>query len=223
MKTKRQKSTSPNPRIKRSRNRWINAIYLIGFALSLAVVLALFSLLVVGLPPPVTKRITRQFEHHGVPIQVESIRLSLHHGWVLKNARLYSSSPDDLSPLLHANKLYVMLWPVDWEHPMTSGWHMNLRVKNLDISLGRPWETVITDSHPFRTINHLEASLLVTPEQITLDQAQLVWGNINIAIQGTTIFKQGDPSPSQRGEDFRRQAAQAVDAISQLKCTPSPQ
>ena len=107
-----------------------------GFALSLSVLLVLFALLVVGLPPSLTRRITAQAREAGIPLQVESIRLSIHHGWVLNNVRLYSTSPDDLQPLLNAEKLYVMPWPVDWKRPSKGGWHIRVYVKDLGVSLG---------------------------------------------------------------------------------------
>lgn len=64
----------------------------------------LFALLVVGLPPDLTRRITAQARDAGIPLQVHSIRLSTHRGWVLNGFRLYSTSPDDLQPLLSAKK-----------------------------------------------------------------------------------------------------------------------
>ncbi|MGE4489456.1 MAG: hypothetical protein AB7E95_07935, partial [Kiritimatiellales bacterium] len=84
-----------------------------GFTVSLSILLILFSLLVIGLPDAVTRTVSEHFLSHGIPIRFDSIRLSTHHGWVLRNARIYSTDPDDLKPLFECRKLYLLAWPKD--------------------------------------------------------------------------------------------------------------
>ncbi len=191
-----------------------------GFTLGLSALLALFALLVIGLPPSLTRRITAQVQEAGIPLQVQSIRLSIHHGWVLSNIRLYSTSPDDLQPLLSTKKLYVMLWPVDWKKPAKDGWHIKIYVKNLGVSLGRPWESVLPDDHPFRSVKKLEASLTVAPGRFVVENAKLSWGGIDILARGTAIFS--EKSAAQPIGDFSRRAAKVADALSRLKCERPP-
>ena len=193
-----------------------------GFALSLSVLLVLFALLVVGLPPSLTSRITAQAREAGIPLQVESIRLSIHHGWVLHNVRLYSTSPDDLQPLLSAEKLYVIPWPVDWKRPSEGGWHIRFYVKDLGVSLGRPWENVLPENHPFRTVSKLKASLIVAPGRIGVESAELNWGGVDIVIHGNAVLS-GNNTIRQDTTDFRSRAAKAADVLSRLKCEKTPQ
>lgn len=223
MKNKLKKSNNPEPGTRRSHKTVRHILRLTGFALGLSVLLALFSLLTIGLPPSLTSRIVAQIQTSGVPIQVQSIRLSPHRGWVLNNVRLYSTSPDDLQPLLSARRLYVMLWPVDWKNPATGGWSIDVYVKNLGVSLGRPWESILPDSHPFRTISRLKASLTAAPGQISIEEAELQWGNITLLTQGTAVFSAKTGNEPLQGDDFRRRAAQAADALSRLQCKKPPQ
>lgn len=184
----------------------------------LFVLLVLFALLVIGLPPDLTRRITAQVQEAGIPLQVESIRLSTRRGWVFNNARLYSTSPDDLQPLLTAKKLYVSFWPVDWKNLSAGGWYIRIFVRDLGVSLGSPWESVLEEKHPFRNISKLTAALTVEPGRVTVESADLRWGNTVITAHGHTVFSAGGEPGQTDTADIRRHAAKAADAVSRLKC-----
>jgi hypothetical protein len=222
LKNKLKKSNSPDPQAVRKERPRRHLLRLTGFALGLSVLLALFALLAAGLPPGLTRRITAQVQAAGLPLQVQSIRLSTHHGWVLNHVRIYSTSPDDLQPLLTAKKMYVMLWPVDWKKPSKGGWHIKIYAKDLGFSLGRPWESVLPENHPFRTVSRLKTSLTASPGRLAVEKADLSWGGINILAHGTARFSGTREDDSQRRADFLRRAAKAADALSQLKCGQPP-
>ena len=190
--------------------------------MGLSILLSLFALLVVGLPPSLTHRITTQLQESGVPVQVQSIRLSMHRGLVFNEARLYSTSPDDLQPLLSAKKIYILPWPVDWKNPAQSGWRLKIFVRDLGVSLGKPWESVLLEKHPFRTVSKLNATVTVARGRITVDNADLRWGGMLITINGAAAFSVGGEE-QQDSTDFRGRAAKAVDALSRLKCEKPPQ
>lgn len=179
------------------------------------------------MPPHMTRHITAQIRNSGVPLQIESIRLSPHHGWVLNHVRIYSTSPDDLRPLLNTEKLYVILWPVNWKDPVKGGWHIKIKTKQLDVSPGHLLETVLEDSPAYRTINRLEASLTAAPGQVAVEHAALSWGGISILAHGTVAFA-GKPLFAKTGAardpaDVLRYANQVVDTLNRLKFAPSPQ
>ncbi len=199
----------------------LHILRLTGFALGLSVLLALFALLVVGLPPSLTRRITAQVQQAGIPLQVQSIRLSPRRGWVLNNVRLYSTSPDDLQPLLTAKKIYVFLWPVDWKRPAEGGWHIKIFVRDLGVSLGRSWESVLPENHPFRSVSKLDTALIVSPGCITVENAALRWGGVSILTHGTASFSRGG-EVRQDTDDFCSRAAKAADVLSRLKCDKPP-
>lgn len=220
MKNKLKKSNNPDTGKIRPAKLRRHILRLTGFALGLSILLALFELLVVGLPPGLTRRIVEQVQAAGVPLQVQSIRLSAHRGWALKNVKVYSTSPDDLQPLLTAKKLYILPWPVDWKN-LSRGWHVKVYVKDLGVSLGRPWENVLPDNHPFRTVSQLSASLTASPGRVAVENAALSWGGIDILAHGTAIFSA--IGATQQDSDFRGRAAKAADALSHLKCEQPPQ
>jgi hypothetical protein len=220
LKNKLKKSNSLSQDKVRPAKLRLHIFRLTGFALGLSLLLTLFALLVVGLPPGLTHRIIARAQAAGIPVQVDSIRLSPHRGWVLNNFRLYSTSPDDLQPLLSAKKLYLLPWPVDWKNPGQGGWNVKVYVKDLGVSLGSPWESVLPENHPFRNVGRLSASLTAAPKQIAIEKAELDWGGINILARGTALFSDGE---TQQDTDFRRRAAKAADALSQLKCEQPPQ
>jgi hypothetical protein len=219
LKNNPKNSRNPKPRSRPPEGTVRHVLRLTGFTLGLTTLLILFSLLVIGLPPGLTRRITAQLQDAGIPLQVESIHLSIHRGWVLKNVHLYSTSPDDLQPLLTAQKIYLLLWPDDWRQPATGGWHIKTYIKSLGVSLGTPWENVLPDNHPFRTIHKLEADLTAAPGQLTVEEARLDWGGILLFAQGRALFAPDSSTQQQTAAgDFGRRAAQLADALNQLKC-----
>lgn len=215
MKNKLKKPISPE-------KLWLHILRLTGFALLLSILLFLFALLTVGLPPALTRRITEQAQEAGIPLQIHSIRLSTHRGWVLNEFRLYSTSPDDLQPILSAKKMYVIFRPVNWKKPFEDGWHVKLYVRDLGVSMGRPWETVLSAHHPFRTVSKMKASLTASRRHLAVESADLRWGGIRIAARGTALFSDTESS-AQAGTDFRRRAAKAAEALSRIKCEQPPQ
>lgn len=209
---------------------------LTGFTLSLAVLLTLIALLTFGLPDSLTRRITAKIQDAGIPIQIQSIRLSIHRGLILNNARLYSRSPDDLQPLLNAKKIVLMLWPMDWRNPANGGWNIRVAANTLDVSLGNAWEQTLRETHPFRSINQLNATLTATPGHIAIENASMQWGGIEILSRGTIRFspaalndnwpgslKQAADSIRTQDPDVRWRIARTINTLSQLQCKKSPQ
>jgi hypothetical protein len=225
LKNQKTQSNSPDRAPARKGSRTRHILHLTGFALALLILLALFSLMAVGLPTAMTRRIAAQAQEAGLPIQVQSIRLSAHHGWVLGNARIYSTSPDDLLPLLSMKKLYILFWPADWKNPVAGGWHVKVYAKNIDVSLGAPWEELLPGKHPFRTISRIKASLTAAPRRIAIESSELRWGGITVLANGDALFAGGESSENSRKgiTSLRRRAAQAANLLSQLKCEQPPQ
>ncbi|MCU0857604.1 MAG: hypothetical protein MUC65_04275 [Pontiellaceae bacterium] len=220
MKNNRNKSKSPDSRAVRSKNRWRRLLRLAGFALILAVLLALLSLFA-GLPPQAVKRITAKIKTAGIPLQIESIRLSLHHGWVLHQVQLYSTSPDDLRPLLNARKLYVAFWPVDWGNPLKGGMNIRLYARDLDISLGHAWENRLAETSPYRTVTRLDVSLTAMPGQLIIREAAASWDSINLRAHGTVSLS--EKPRFKPNVDVSRYAVPLMNLLNQLRFTSPPQ
>lgn len=185
--------TAPSQRS--DRTGWVvrRILRLFLFAGLVSALLILFSLLVAGLPDPLTARIERQINAAGIPLKFDSIRLSLHRGWVLGNVRLYSQSPDDLNPRFRTKKLYVFLWPESWRSLDQTGWMVRLFARNLDISLGRAWDDALPAAHPFQTVNKIRASLTAGPQRVNLHHAEIHWDGLRIHTRGSVAFSEKQP------------------------------
>lgn len=194
---------------------------MVGFALGLLILLTLFHTITIGLPDQVTRQITARALKGGLPLKIESIRLSPHRGWVLRNVRLYSTSPDDLQPVLSAKKLYIFLWPDNWTAPSKGGWNVSVFGKNIDLSLGRPWDATLSANSPFRQIDQIHASLHIDSKGLQLTDSDLLWGGIRMYTSGQTVFAK---KPSERAlPEISRQAAQFANTLEQLQFESTPE
>lgn len=217
MKKNPKKSSSRNPRTICSRN----VFRLAGFAAGLSVLLSLAILFGIGLPPGLTVRITARLQEAGLPLHARSIRLSTHRGWVLNQARLYSPSPDDIKPLLSADKLYVSLRPDGWRN-LFKNWRIGIYVRNATVSFGPLWESELPENHPFRTISKLKTSLTVGPERAAVKNLLLQWGNLTLAAQGDALFSADGAPRRDPPDDLRRQATDAALFLGKLKYDTPP-
>ncbi len=201
--------------------RILHLLRLIGFALGLLILLALFHLLTMGIPDRVIRQITARACENGLPLQIDSIQLSPHRGWVLRNVRLYSTSPDDLKPVFSAEKLYIFLWPDNWLAPSKAGWNVSLFAKNGGVSLGRPWETALNANHPFQTVDRLSASLHIDSKNLQLKESELQWGGIQIRTSGQVTFQKKTSEHTR--PLFGLQAAQLANALEQIQFESEPE
>lgn len=222
-KPKRLPSHDPRPR-GRLKKGILHLLRPAGFALILCILLALLHLLTIGIPEPLTRKITEQLQKNGVPLQVDSITLSAHRGWVLHNARLFSTNPDDLNPLIQADRLYIHIRPEDWTPLSRTEWYLRIYCKKADISLGLLWENELDGSHPFRTVQQLRARLHVSPSRITIDRSEANWGGFVLRAAGQAEFpKQKKPADPARYRMIQSRVTQAADLLAGLMFSAPPE
>ena len=223
----KKKPQRPNSHDARHRGRltqgFLHLLRLSGFALLLCLLLTLLYLIIIGIPAPLTRKITANLQTNGIPLQVDSITLSAHRGWILHNACIFSPSPDDLKPLLQADKLYVQIWPKDWTPLSRTEWKLILYCKEADVSLGLPWENKLTSANPFRTATGLEARLRIRPSRVTIDRAQINWGGYLLRADGQLGFSGQPPAEPAPDDAFRTRAIQAADLLSGLSFSTTPE
>jgi len=200
----------------------LHLLRLIGFALGLTLLLALFHLLVIGLPDGVVRKITVQAQEAGLPVRIESIKLSPFRGWVCNRFRLYSTSPDDLKPLLQTRKLYVRCRPVNWRDPARRGLGISLHSSDLSVSLGQPWEMVLPENHPFCSAEKLSASMTLRSNSLVVDHAEALWGGVQLRATGAVEFVDGGARAALPVEG-RRKAAELARNIAELEFRSAPQ
>ncbi len=214
--------TENKKRFVRSGKIILHLLRLTGFVLGLILLLALFHLLVIGLPAGVVRQITAHAQEAGLPIRIESIKLSPLHGWVFNEVRLYSISPDDLKPLLQTRKLYVRCLPVDWRNPARRGLDVSLYSKDISVSLGQPWEAVLPEDHPFCSAKQARASLTLRRNSLVVGHAEALWGGVQFRAAGTTEFA-GDGTRTPLPVEARRKAAEFAQSMAKLEFKAAPQ
>lgn len=226
LKKKPKKSNNPDPRPGRFGQAIRHLLRLTGFALLLILLLGFFYLLTLGIPGPLTRRITAGLQKNGILLGVESISLSPHRGWVLHNACLYSRSPDDIKPLLQTEKLYLRAWPEHWTGLFDSDWNISTFSKQLNVSFGPPWEAALNDDHPFRTLNQLRGQLHINRKEMTLSSAELIWGGFTIRASGQAAIpdKEKPAQPSAPSNlDLQTCAAQIAKSLANLEFETPPE
>jgi len=222
-KPKKQRSHDPRPR-GRLKKGILHLLRLAGFALILCTLLTLIHLLIIGIPAPLTRKIAQHLQKNGMPVQVDSITLSPHRGWVLHDARIFSTSPDDLKPLLQTDKLYVNIWPKGWKAISRGEWTLRIRCEQADVSLGLPWESALEAAHPFRTVSGLNARLHIRPSGLTIESAQMNWGGCRLQAAGQADFpEEKKPLDSGLFSKFQTRAIQIVDLLADQTFSTAPE
>jgi len=223
LKNKQKKSNSPDLRRGHRKKALLHLLRLAGFTLALLLLLALFHLLTLGLPDPLTQSITARLQENGIPVHIESITLSVPRGWVLHNIQLYSPSPDDIEPIFQAKKLYVRAWPQHGTDLSRTGWNLNVYGKEIDVSLGAPWENKLDEDHPFRTLDRLKAHLYIGPGYLSIEQAELLWGDYIFRASGQAeLPKQKKQTGPESYSVLQTRATQAADALARLTFDSPP-
>jgi len=223
LKNKPKRLRSPNPRGRLGKGI-LHLFRLAGFALILIVLLALFHLLTIGIPGPLTQNITGWLQKKGIPLQIDSISLSTHRGWVLHNVRIYSTEPDDLKPVLQTEKLYIHIWPEDWTPLSRTQWDLTVYSKQIEVSLGLPWENALDKTNPFRTINRLQAHLQIDPSGFEMDTAEIDWGGYTLHANGQAAFPdQTQPANPAFYNALQTHATQAAELLSELTFSTPPE
>ena len=204
-------------------------IRLIIFSLLLTAVLLYLALRISGLPAPAVERVRAELNAAGIPLKFDSIHLTLRRGWVLENAKLYTVSPDELKPLLSAPRFYITTWPAKnsgWNH-----WNVKIHARNIHVSPGTEWDTILPANHPFNTITRADASLRYEPGRIALSRASATWGGVNFRAGGAITFET-QPATTRAAVEhaeadaaarrFQRNAARAADFLSRLSFERTP-
>jgi hypothetical protein len=166
----------------------LHLLRLTAFTAGLILLLALFHLVTIGVPAPLTRHITARLQAQGIPLQIGSITLSPRRGWVLHNPRLYSTSPDDLTPILQTKQLACRIWPKDWSNLKESAWDVSIRGIDIAIRPGRQWESFFPKPGPFRSLGRLQADLTVDSRQLTINYSEIQWGTVRFSAAGHAVF-----------------------------------
>lgn len=205
MKTTAQKTSISESRRHRWRKALLHLLRLTGFTLALLLLLALFHLIVLGIPDPLTRKFTERLQEKGIPVSIGAITLSPHRGWVLRDVRLYSPLPDDLAPLLSADKIYVRAWPKQWRGFLQSDWNLRMRSRRITVSPGRPWGPLAKPL--FQTIQRASVDLQTEKQSVTITRANMSWGGVQAHARGTVSLETEPAGRRQSARSLKTMAA----------------
>lgn len=192
-----------------------------GFALGGIIILTLFHLLAIGLPPKTIRHICSLAQEKGIPLRIESIRLFPHRGWALQNVQIFNPSPDVLKPLLKTKVIYVHLFPEDWSDLKHGGWHIRLNSRDIDLSLGQQWDEQMPPGHSFRTLKKMRANLHIRPGEIAVDSASALWNSLQIEVKGlaSRSTKKSSAAPD-RLTSLLKHANRIADTLNRIDWEP---
>ncbi len=159
----------------------------------------------------------------GIPLHFDSIRLSTHRGWVVGNVRFYSSSPDNIQPLLSAEKLYIQIWPVHWKDLVRGDWHFSIYAKDIALSLNQFGEDVLFENHSFRIIRRLKVDGSIKSKNILIEQGELQWGGMNVDLSGMIALFEISRMQTSLSAVFQKRIVNTIGFLSTLQFEQSPQ
>ncbi len=177
------------------RQRWGGRAYTIVhfFVRLLAVVLllgmgAFVFLRVHGVPGPLLREVIHRFNAAGVPVDIESVRLTF-RGWRATDVRYYSRHPDDLKPIIHASEVLFkrMMLPGDTSSDRLV---FDVVAKSIVLSPSVEWGVVLPQDSALRTIESAQVAVSFLPDRILLSDGILNWTGIDFHVDGAFLRKE---------------------------------
>lgn len=229
MKTKQQKPNSRKRHRKRAAKHFLHLLRLIAFTSGLLILLALFHLATFGIPAPLTRKLTAGLQEKGVPLHVRSITFSPHRGWVLHHVSLYSTSADDLRPILQADQMTCQIWPEDWTHLKQTAWDITLGGTDLALSPSYRWDALLpSEATSLKTIRRAHARVTLDRQGIEIHNSEIQWETLLIRAAGRAAFSPAtaestSPPDPQKLEALATRIAPLFDTLSELSFSGPPE
>lgn len=143
-----------------------------------------------GVPDPILREVVKRVNHAGIPVDVESITLTL-RGWSASNVRYYSRHPDDLEPLFHAQEV-LFSRIIKSGTAQSSAWNLGVETRGVRLHPSVEWGLEIPKESGFRTVNTANLSLDFFPDRIELTNGALFWMGAKFHISGTVLKREKD-------------------------------
>lgn len=163
------------------------------------VVLLLFVfvfLRIYGVPGPVLRHIVKRVNDAGIPVNVESVRLTL-RGWQAMNVMYYSRNPHDLEPILRVREMLVSRRDVLGEED-SGNWKIDVDAQDIRITPSVEWGVELPVSSAARSVDSASLTITMFPERVEFSRAEMSWLGIDFGAEGVLIKK--DSSGDSRRE-----------------------
>lgn len=159
--------------------------FVAGFVILL--VFAFVFLRIHGVPGPLLREAVRRVNAAGIPVDVDRIRLTL-RGWRAENVRYYSTHPDDLEPMFHAEQVLLAHMSGSGEE-VSDAWHVDVASKGIAIAPSVEWGIGLPGGSRYREVEDLHLSLGFFPDHIELSEGSMRWVDAVFAVNGTILKK----------------------------------
>lgn len=169
-------------RLSRRTYRIVRGIVRLLAVLLLLLMCAFFFLRTYGVPGPLLRAAVGRANAAGIPIQIESIRLTL-HGWKATNIRYYSKCPDDLVPIIQAEE--VVFRRTALPENGSAKWVFDVEASGVALAPSVEWGVDIPSSSACRRIEHIKSLVAFLPDSILVRNGTTSWMGVRFEVDGT--------------------------------------
>lgn len=169
--------------------------------LSLLIVLtvcAFVFLRLYGVPGPVLRELVKRANASGVPVNVESVMLTL-RGWKASNVTYYSKHPDDLGPIFQAKEV-LLSRKIDLSAENSKGWKVDIEASDVQLNPSVAWGVSLPENSTCRHVDSVRISIGMFPDRIVFNRGSMTWLGIDFKVDGILLKpKPGSAGPSSPG------------------------
>ena len=150
----------------------------------LAVAIFIF-LRVHGIPEPMLQEMVRRANVAGMPVAINELKLTL-RGWRATDVRYYSQHPDDLDPILTAERIYFVR-----HHRLpgigSKGWYLKVTAEDVVVHPSVGWGLDVPQDSPMRKVKRLDASLGFLSDRINISRGKVNWMGLRLHVNGSVL------------------------------------
>ena len=195
--------------------RWLVCLILIVMVLALA---GAIYLNVHGVPEPLVRRIVNRIQEKGIPMELDSIHLSL-RGLCADNVRLFIGIPDNPEPVLFASEVFLRRIAVPGKE-IAEGMCYDLVLNSLEVTPPGALGVDIQERQGIRHVEKVQLTLCLAPDRVLIRNGSTRWRDLKLKVDGTVLRHPAaakEPGQAQAAlmlaSEILRQAEQALEDL----------
>ncbi|MDF7807367.1 AsmA-like C-terminal region-containing protein [Pontiellaceae bacterium B12219] len=146
-----------------------------------------------GVPGPVLKELVKRANAAGIPVDVESVILTL-RGWKASDVAYYSKNPDDLHPVFQAREV-LFVRKVDIDDPASKQWRLEIDASDIQLSPSVNWGVSLPENSKSRRVDRISLTLGFQPDRVEFIDGEMTWLGLDFKVGGVLLK---DQSPDRR-------------------------
>ncbi len=143
-----------------------------------------------GVPGPLLREVLRRANEAGIPVEVDSITLTL-DGWRADHVRYYSGHPDDLEPIFQAETVFFSVR----RNGAAEGVDVEVKAVGIRMAPSVEWGIAIPEGSGSRRVDQVEAVLGFKPDRIALSNGRMMWLGSRFNVNGAILKRTGGERP----------------------------